>query len=245
MNIDYFKERFKNIESTYLLARRANSPDLNPHAIRAIEEIITARGEVLPVLVPFVESATTAESKSDKFWRFTATIAASLGLIALLKVFASGFIQSWAGPLVTSVCLLWWLQTESIGFTKIDLWCFIRSSISIFMIKLMSFKSFKRIFLLVPACAVVAVIALSYYVASPKIIADDDNTPKWYLHGLVYTKNYDALQKELEPYKIKIISRGCIIDDDEYKKDMQHNQQVYESALPELKLLLGEPRPRT
>lgn len=115
MNIDYFKERFKNIESTYLLARRANSPDLNPHALRAIEEIITARDEVLPVLVPFVESATTAESKSDKFWRFTATIAASIGLIVILKTFTTGFIQEWAGTLVWSVLFavlgLLWLRT--------------------------------------------------------------------------------------------------------------------------------------
>ena len=112
MNVTYFKDRFKNTESAYLLARRANSPDLNPRALQAIEEIIAERGEVLPKLVPFVESATIAESKSDRFWRFTVTIAASIGLIVILKTSTTGFIQEWAATLVWSVlfslfALLW------------------------------------------------------------------------------------------------------------------------------------------
>ena len=51
MNLAYFKDRFHNTESAYLLARRANSPDLNPFALQAIEQIITERGEQLPALV--------------------------------------------------------------------------------------------------------------------------------------------------------------------------------------------------
>ena len=141
MNLAYFKERFQKTESSYLLARCANGQDLNPHALQAIAELIAERGEVLPVLLPFDESATIAESKSDRFWRFTATFGACVGVIALLKVFTNGFVQVWAGPLVASACLLRWLHTENVGFTKIDLWCSIRSSISIFKIKLMSFKS--------------------------------------------------------------------------------------------------------
>ncbi|PHY06807.1 MAG: hypothetical protein CK528_06980 [Alcaligenaceae bacterium] len=244
MNVTYYKERFENTESAYLLARRANSPDLNPRALQAIEEIIAERGEVLPTLVPFVESATIAESKSDRFWRLTATFCACVGVIALLKVFTTGFVQVWAGSLVASACLLWWLRTDNIRFMKLDLWCFMRSSISVFMIKLMSFKSIRRTSSMVPVGAVVAAIALGYYVILPKIIVEDETTPRWYLHGLVYTKNFDELQEKLAPYKVRMISRGCIIDDDVYAKDIRHNQQVYESASPELKLLLGEPRPR-
>ena len=243
MNITYFKERFKNTESAYLLARRANSPDLNPRALQAIEEIIAERGEVLPKLVPFVESATMAESKFDRLWRLTATFGACIGVIALLKIFTTGFVQVWAGPLVASGCLLWWLRTEKARFMKLDLWRFMRSSISVFMMKLMNFKSIKRVFFVVP---VIAAIALSYYcVISPTVIAEDEATPRWYLHGLVYIKNLDELQEKLAPYKIKIISRSCIVDDDVYRKDIRSNQQLYESASPELKQLLGEPRPRT
>ena len=244
MNVTYFKDRFQNTESAYLLARRANSPDLNPRALQAIEEIIAGRGEVLPALVPFDENAMIAESKSDRFWRLTATFGACVSVVALLKVFTTGFVQVWAGPLVASACLLWWLSTVNVGITKIDLRCFQRSSISIFKIKLTSFKSVRRISLMVPVGAVIAAIALGYYVISPKIIAEDEATPRWYLHGLFYTKDLDGLREKLAPYKIKIISRSCIIDDDLYRKDIRSNQQLYESASVELKQLLGEPRPR-
>ena len=239
MNITYFKERFKNTESAYLLARRANSPDLNPRALQAIEEIIAERGEVLPALVPSAESTTIAESKSDRFWRLTVTFGAWVGVIALLKVFTTGYVQVWAGPLVASGCLLWWLRTENVGFTKIDLWCFIRSSTSMLVIKLISIK---RVLFSVLMGTVVSAITISSLVSSPKIIAEDEATPRWYLHGLVYTKNFDELQEKLAPYKIKIVSRGCIVDEDVYTKDMRHNQKMYESASPELKQLLGEPR---
>jgi hypothetical protein len=239
MNVTYFKDRFKNTESAYLLARRANSPDLNPHAMQANEEIIAERGEALPALVPFVESATIAESKSDRFWRLTVTFAACVGVVALLKVFTTGYVQVWAGPLLASACLLCWLRTEYVGFTKIDLWCFIRSSTSMLVIKLISIK---RVLFSVLVGTVVSAITISSLVSSPKIIAEDEATPRWYLHGLVYTKNVDELQEKLAPYKIKIVTRGCIVDEDVYTKDMRHNQKMYESASPELKQLLGEPR---
>ena len=241
MNVTYFKDRFKNTESAYLLARRANSPDLNPHALQAIEDIIAERREELPVVKPVDDYATMAESKFDRFWRLTTIFGACIAVIALLKVFTTGFVQVWAGPLVASACLLWWLRTENVRFMKLDLWRFMRSSISVFMMKLMNFKSIKRVLFVVP---VIAAIALGYYVISTTIMAEDDATPRWYLHGLVYTKNLDELQEKLAPYKIKIISRGCIVDDYVYTKDMRHNQQVYESASPELKQLLGEPRSR-
>ena len=241
MNVTYFKDRFKNTESAYLLARRANSPDLNPHALQAIEEIIAERGEVLPTLVPFDESATIAESKSDRFWRLTATFGACIGVIALLRVFTTGFVQVWAGPLVASACLLWWLRTEKARFMKLELWRFIRSRTSMLIFKLMSIK---RALFLVLVGAVVAAITISSLMSLPKMIVEDDAGLKWYLHGLVYTKNFDELQEKLAPYKIKIISRGCIVDDDVYTKDIRRNQQMYESASPEVKQLLGEPRSR-
>jgi len=192
MNIDYFKERFKNTESTYLLARRANSPDLNPHALRAIEEIITARGERLPVLVikSGEEQQPLKETKADSVRR----------------------LVSLASPAFTSTRIRFNFDIPSFPVLQIGI--------------------------------VVAAIALTYNVFSLKIIAQDEATPRWYLHGLVYTKTFDELQKKLEPYKIKIISRGCIVDDDVYAKDIQHNQQMYEAAPPELKLVLGEPQPR-
>lgn len=72
MNLAYFKDRFHNTESAYLLARRANSPDLNPFALQAIEQIITERGEQLPALVfkNNAESQPLKDRKAYKFWRF-------------------------------------------------------------------------------------------------------------------------------------------------------------------------------
>jgi hypothetical protein len=239
MNVTYFKERFQNTEPAYLLARRANSPDLNPRALQAIEEIITERGKVLPALVPFDENATIAESKSDRFWRLAVSFGGCLRVIALLKVFTTGFVQVWAGPLVASACLLWWLRTECVGLTKIDLWCFVRTSPSMLTFTL---RSIKRVVFLMLVGAVIAAITVSSLMSSPKMIVENDAGLKWYLHGLVYMKNFDELQEKLAPYKIKIISRSCIVDDDVYTKDIRSNQQLYESASPELKQLLGEPR---
>ena len=72
MNLAYFRDRFNNTESAYLLARRANNPGLNPFARQAIEEIITERGERLPALVSEykVDSQFLKDSEVYKFWRF-------------------------------------------------------------------------------------------------------------------------------------------------------------------------------
>ena len=71
MNLAYFKDRFNNTESVYLLARRANNPGLNPFARQAIEEIIAERGERLPALISEnkVDSQSLKDSKVYKFWR--------------------------------------------------------------------------------------------------------------------------------------------------------------------------------
>lgn len=108
----------------------------------------------------------------------------------------------------------------------------------------MNLKFIKRIALALPLGVVGTVSALSYYAISSKTIAEDQASLRWYLHGLIYQDVFDNFQKGLVPYKIKVISQGCIVDDDAYKKDIRHNQQVYEAASPELKQLLGEPRSR-
>ena len=48
MDVEYFKDRFKNLETGYLLEKRIGSSDLNPNAQKAIEEILAARGEQVP-----------------------------------------------------------------------------------------------------------------------------------------------------------------------------------------------------
>ena len=48
MDVEYFKERFKNIESSYLLQRRAHGEELAPNAHIAIEQILSERGETFP-----------------------------------------------------------------------------------------------------------------------------------------------------------------------------------------------------
>ncbi len=68
MNLAYFKERFNNTESDYLLARRANNPSLNPFARQAIEEIITERGERLPAVV-FENKVDSQSWKDSKVYK--------------------------------------------------------------------------------------------------------------------------------------------------------------------------------
>lgn len=48
MDVEYFKNRFNNLETGYLLEKRIGSSDLNPNAQKAIEEILAARGEQVP-----------------------------------------------------------------------------------------------------------------------------------------------------------------------------------------------------
>ena len=88
MNLAYFKDRFNNTESVYLLARRANNPGLNPFARQAIEEIIAERGERLPALISEnkVDSQSLKDSKVYKFWRF---------IHARTKVLAVNAVDAW------------------------------------------------------------------------------------------------------------------------------------------------------
>jgi len=192
MNLTYFKERFKNTESAYLLARRANNPDLNPYALQAIEQIITERGEWLPPLVinNNAESQSMKESKVDKLLHL---------MHAMPNVFVMNAMNAWRN---------------------------------------------KRLFALLPIGAVLVAIAVSDFAAPLKTLFEDTTSPRWYLHGLILNGDFDHLQKQLAAYNIKVMSRGCIVYDEEYKNDMQNNLRVYESAPDELKQLLGKPRAR-
>jgi hypothetical protein len=192
MNLTYFKERFKNTESAYLLARRANNPDLNPYALQAIEQIITERGEWLPPLVinNNAESQSMKESKVDKLLHL---------MHAMPNVFVMNAMNAWRN---------------------------------------------KRLFALLPIGAVLVAIAVSDFAAPLKTLFEDTTSPRWYLHGLILNGDFDDLQKQLAAYNIKVMSRGCIVYDEEYKNDMQNNLRVYESAPDELKQLLGKPRAR-
>ena len=190
MNLAYFKDRFNNTESAYLLARRANNPDLNPFARQAIEQIITERGEPLPALVfkNNAESQSLKDSKVYKLWRF---------IQAMPKAFA---------------------------------------------IKAVDALRNKRFFAVLPIGALVMAIALSDFATPLKTFFEDTSSPRWYVHGLIFHGDFDSLQKELVPYNIKVMSRGCIVGGAEYEKDIKNNQRVYEAAPEDLKRLLGKPR---
>ena len=99
----------------------------------------------------------------------------------------------------------------------------------------------KRLFTLLPIGAVLVAIAVSDFAAPLKTFFEDTTSPRWYLHGLIFNGDFDHLQKQLAPYNIKVMSRGCIVDGEEYKKDMQNNLRVYEAAPDDLKRILGKP----
>ena len=190
MNLAYFTERFNNTESAYLLARRANSPDLNPYALQAIEQIITERGEWLPALV-FNNHAESQSLKDSKVYK---------------------------------------------------LWCFIHAMPKAFAIKAVDTLRNKRFFTVLPIGALVLAIALSDFATPLKTFFENTSSPRWYVHGLMFHGDFDNLQKELGTYNIKVMSRGCVVGGDEYKKDIENNQRVYASAPEDLKRLLGKPR---
>ncbi len=192
MNLAYFKERFNNTESAYLLARRANNPELNPYALQAIEQIITERGERLPALV-FNHNAESQSLKDSKVYR---------------------------------------------------LWRFIHSLPKAFAIKAADALRNKRFLAVLSIGALVMAIALSDFATPLKTFFEDTSSPRWYVHGLILHGDFDNLQKELFPYNIKVRSRGCIVGGDEYEKDIQNNQRVYEAASEDLKRLLSKPMSR-
>ena len=191
MNLAYFTERFNNTESAYLLARRANSPDLNPYALQAIEQIITERGEWLPALV-FNNHAESQSLKDSKVYK---------------------------------------------------LWCFIHAMAKVLAIKAVDTLRNKRFFTVLPIGALVLAIALSDFATPLKTFFEDaTSSPRWYVYGLISHGDFDKLQKELVPYNIQVMARGCIVGGDKYKKDIENNQRVYASASEDLKRLLGKPR---
>ena len=190
MSLAYFKDRFNNTESAYLLARRANNPDLNPFARQAIEQIITERGERLPPLV-FKDNADRQSFKDSKVDKLRCLISVMSNVVAMNAGHA-------------------WRN--------------------------------KRLFAVLPIGALVIAIALSDFATPLKTFFEDTSSPRWYVYGLVFQDNFDNFQKQLAPYNIKVVSRGCIVGGDEYEKDIENNQRVYESAPEDLQRLLGKPR---
>ncbi len=190
MNLAYFKERFNNTESAYLLARRANNPGLNPCALQAIEDIIIERGERLPppVFKNNAESQSLKDSKVYKLWRF---------IHAMPKAFAMNAVDA--------------LRNQ-------------------------------RFFPVLPIGALVMAIALSDFATPLKTFFENTGSPRWYVHGLMFHGDFDNLQKELAPYNIEVMSRGCIVGGEKYEKDIANNQRVYASAPEDLQRLLGKPR---
>ena len=229
MDVAFFKERFNTTESAYLLARRANSRELNSHAVQAIEEIIIERGERLPVLAvkSDAEQPPLKETKADQFWRFTAMIAASIWLIVMLKTYTTSFIHDWAEALVGSVVFSRFIYSVSSRFS-------LKSALSKFR---------KRTGAVIHMGAAVMTVALSYYVMVPKSIDEIKYSASWYMYGLIFTDAVDDFEKQLAPYNIKVRLRGCIMGGDEYNEDMKNNQRIYESASDELKSILGHPSP--
>ena len=84
-------------------------------------------------------------------------------------------------------------------------------------------------------------IGFSYFQSAISKADESDKVKKWYVYGLMYQDSFDDFQKELLAYGVQLVSKGCIIGGDEYRKDVLNNQRVYDSSPAELKLLLGEP----
>ena len=190
MDLSYFKDRFNNTESAYLLARRANNPGLNPFARQAIEQIITERGEQLPPLV-FQDKAELQSFKDSKVYKLWYLICVMPNAVAM------NVVHAWRN---------------------------------------------RRLFAALPIGALVMAIALSDFATPLNTFFEDTSSPRWYMHGLIFNDYFDNFQKQLAPYNIKVISRGCIVGGDEYIKDIQNNQRVYDSASEDLQQLLGKPR---
>jgi hypothetical protein len=136
-------------------------------------------------------------------------------------------------------------KSQSLKDSKVyKLWCFIHAMLKVLALKTVDALRNKRFFAGLSIGALIVAIAVSDFAAPLKTFFEDTTSPRWYLHGLIFNGDFDHLQKQLAPYNIKVMSRGCIVDGEEYKKDMQNNLRVYESAPDGLKRILGKPRLR-
>jgi hypothetical protein len=100
----------------------------------------------------------------------------------------------------------------------------------------------KRLFSALPIGVLVIAIALSDFATPLKMFFDERISPRWYVYGLILHGDFDNFQKQLAPYNIKVMSRGCIVGGEKYEKDIENNQRVYEAASEDLQRLLGKPR---
>jgi hypothetical protein len=136
-------------------------------------------------------------------------------------------------------------ELKSLKDSKVyKLWRFIHAMPKAFAIKAVTAWLNKRFFAVLLIGALVMAIALSAFTTPLKTFFEDTSSPRWYVYGLMFLGDFDNLQKELVPYNIKVMPRGCIVGGAKYEKDIQNNQRVYEAASEDLKRLLGKPRSR-
>lgn len=144
----------------------------------------------------------------------------------------------WLPPLVVNNNA----ESQSVKDSKGDrLWCLMHAMSNVFAQNAVDAWRNKRFFILLPIGAVLVAIAVSDFAAPLKTFLEDATSPRWYLHGLIFNGDFDHLQKQLAPYNIKVMSRGCVVDGGDYKKDMQNNLRVYEAVPDDLKRILGKP----
>ena len=116
MDVEYFKDRFKNTETEYLLQRRAHGSELNPNAHIAIEQILTERGESFPP-VPQKPIAVTTSSESPRTNSFTKIGGLLIFVIGL--VLAKAFAQTTIGVVFGVVALIYyvviWIKRQTLS----------------------------------------------------------------------------------------------------------------------------------
>jgi hypothetical protein len=116
MDVEYFKERFKNTETDYLLQRRAHGSELNPNAHIAIENILTERGESFPPIpLKSIEVVIANDRKPNNgFKKFGGLIIFAVGLV-LAKAFAHTMIGVAFGIAALIYYCVIWLKRQTLS----------------------------------------------------------------------------------------------------------------------------------
>ena len=116
MDVEYFKERFKNTETEYLLQRRAHGSELNPNAHIAIEQILTERGESFPPIPhkPIEVVIANQRTPNNGFKKFGGLIIFAVGLI-LAKAFAHTMIGVVFGIAALIYYCVIWLKRQALS----------------------------------------------------------------------------------------------------------------------------------
>jgi hypothetical protein len=116
MDVDYFKERFKNTETEYLLQRRAHGSELNPNAHLAIEQILTERGESFPPIPhkPIEVIIANKPATTNSFTKFGGLLIFFIGLV-LAKAFAHTMIGVAFGIAALIYYCVIWLKRQTLS----------------------------------------------------------------------------------------------------------------------------------